>query len=54
MRESEASPKRTRGPVFVVRLQGGSRDDVHALRAILKALLRRYRLRCIGIAEERK
>jgi hypothetical protein len=40
--------------VFVIKLRARpGRDGIHALRAILKTLLRRHRLRCIDAREER-
>ena len=43
-----------RGPIYVVRLQAGpDTDGIRALRAGLKALWRRYRLRCIDAREVR-
>ncbi len=46
---------RTHGPIYVIRLQGKpGAAGIRALRAILKALLRRHKLRCISIGEERK
>jgi hypothetical protein len=42
----------TRGPVFILRLRGNGRDDIRELRWILKILLRRFGLRCIGISQE--
>jgi hypothetical protein len=44
-----------KGPIYVLRLRasGDERSDIHALRAILKALLRRWGWRCISISEER-
>ena len=43
--------KRTR-QIYHLRLQSTGGDDIRHLRAILKILLRCYRLRCISIAEE--
>ena len=42
-------------PVYLLRLRGGhsSHTDVHTLRFVLKALLRRHHLRCIGAREVR-
>jgi hypothetical protein len=40
-------------PIYVVCLRGNGRDDIRELRRILKILLRRFGLRCIGISEER-
>jgi hypothetical protein len=43
----------TRRPTFVLRLRGESGvDDIRALRAILKVLLRKYRWRCVSIRPE--
>jgi len=37
-------------PVFIIRLRGADDvRDIHALRHILKALLRRHHLVCVGI-----
>lgn len=41
---------------FVIRLVaigGNDRTSVHALRRLLKVLLRRYGFKCIGIREDR-
>jgi hypothetical protein len=39
--------------VFVIPLRGQpGTDSVHSLRAIVKSLLRRHRLRCVSIGEE--
>jgi hypothetical protein len=42
--------------VYVVRLQSAQHDGdaVHALRAALKVLLRRFRLRCISVEEQQQ
>ena len=42
------------GPIFTLRLspEPGT-EPIPALRQLLKALLRRYRLRCLSITEER-
>jgi hypothetical protein len=43
--------------VFVLRLQPVGRDDraaIRALRMLLKALLRRYQLRCLSVEEVKK
>ena len=43
----------TRKPIFVLRLCGEPGvDDIRALRAILKVLLRKYRWRCVSIGPE--
>lgn len=34
---------------IIYALRSGGGEDIHALRAILKALLRHYRWRCVGI-----
>jgi hypothetical protein len=39
------------GPIFVVRLEPVGELNVHALRAVLKALLRRHGLRCIEMRD---
>jgi hypothetical protein len=41
------------GPTFVLHLRAGlgGIDSIHALRALLKILLRRFNLRCISIRE---
>jgi hypothetical protein len=41
-----------RDPIYVLRLRGNGRDDIHELRRILKILLRRFGLRCVGISQE--
>jgi hypothetical protein len=43
-----------RGPVYLLRLQAKPDCRIHDLRAILKLLGRRYRLRCIRAREERQ
>lgn len=41
-------------PVFILRLQPKAGvDTARAIRAILKVLLRRHGLRCLGLTEER-
>jgi hypothetical protein len=45
---------RRRRPVYVLRLQSPGGDDIRRLRLLLKALLRRYGLRCLGIEEVRR
>jgi hypothetical protein len=45
--------RRSKAPVFVVRLRGrAGADSVRELKAILKILLRRYRLECVDVREE--
>jgi hypothetical protein len=41
-----------RPPVYVLRLQSLRGDDIRRLRWVLKALLRRFGLRCISIEIE--
>jgi hypothetical protein len=44
-----------RRPTFVLRLRPEPRiDAIRALRAVLKCLLRRHGLRCVGLKEEKK
>jgi hypothetical protein len=43
-----------RGPVYLLRLQAEPDGSIHGLRAILKLLGRRYRLRCISAREVRR
>jgi hypothetical protein len=44
-----------RTPIYLLRLRPGPGiDPVHALRAALKSLLRRYGLRCVSAREERQ
>ena len=38
-------------PIYIVHLQPEQGDPVHTLRAALKVLLRRFRLRCISVEE---
>jgi hypothetical protein len=38
--------------IYTARLQSRSGADIHALRAILKALLRRFGWKCISIERE--
>ena len=40
------------GPIYVIKLRGNGRDDVRALRWLLKRLLRSFGMRCIGISQE--
>jgi hypothetical protein len=46
-----ATPPR---PIFVLRLRPERNcvDPIHALRALLKRMLRKYRLRCLSIEPE--
>jgi hypothetical protein len=37
---------------YLLRLRSLRGDDIHALRAILKALLRRYGWRCVSVEKE--
>jgi hypothetical protein len=39
--------------VYVVRLRSLRGEDIHALRAILKRLLRQFGWRCVSIEQER-
>lgn len=40
-------------PVYTVKFRAEpGADPIHALRALLKAALRRYRLRCIDVREQ--
>jgi hypothetical protein len=41
-----------RRPTFVLRLRSERGEDIHALRAILKAMLRRHGFRCIEVRED--
>ena len=48
-----AMTRQPRPNVFVVRLEAAPGvDSIHALRALLKILLRQYGLRCIAAREE--
>jgi hypothetical protein len=38
--------------IYVLRLRSLRGDDIHALRAILKALLRKYGWRCVSVERE--
>jgi len=52
MTEDEPTPPTDR-PVFVLRLEAEpGRHTMHALRALLKTLLRRHRLKCLEVKEE--
>jgi hypothetical protein len=42
------------GPIFVLRLRGNGCDDVCELRRLLKILLRRFGLKCVGISREQE
>jgi hypothetical protein len=43
---------KTTRPIFVVKLQAPPNvNEIRAVRAALKVLLRRFGLRCVGIAE---
>jgi hypothetical protein len=50
------APRRARpqAPIYTIKLRGRSSgpDDIRSLRAILKTLLRRHRLRCVSVSEE--
>jgi hypothetical protein len=37
--------------IFVLKLEATGDDGIHALRRLLKALLRRYGLRCVSVEE---
>jgi hypothetical protein len=39
-------------PIFIIRLRGNGSDDIRKLCLLLKTLLRRLGLRCIGISQE--
>ena len=43
--------RRSSQPVYLIELQGTSDRDIHALRALLKALGRRHDLRCLSARE---
>jgi hypothetical protein len=40
------------GTIFVLRLRGNGDTNIHELRRLLKILLRRFGLSCIGITQE--
>jgi hypothetical protein len=48
---SEAEPPRP--VIYTARLQSRAGADIHALRAILKALLRKFGWRCVSIEQEK-
>jgi len=44
-----------RKPIFILRLEGTpGQAGIHALRALLKILLRRYGFRCVDAYEEKQ
>ena len=47
-----SGPNPPDNPIFVVRLKPQSGDGVRSLRQFLKAALRHYQLRCLGVVEE--
>ena len=50
-----APPNLQPRPIYVVRLRAEpGADGIRSLKAFLKLALRRYRLRCISLCEERK
>jgi hypothetical protein len=38
--------------IYVLHLRGNGSDDIRELRRLLKILLRRFGLRCVGISQE--
>jgi hypothetical protein len=52
--QRKARSNKPRGPVYLLRLQAEPDGSIHGLRAILKLLGRRYRLRCISAREVRR
>jgi hypothetical protein len=50
---SHQSPSSADRPTFVLRLRPEPNvDAVHALRAVLKSLLRQHGMRCLAVSEE--
>jgi hypothetical protein len=47
-------PQSPRPVIYTARLQSRSGADIHALRAILKVLLRKFGWRCVSIENEGK
>ena len=47
-------PQPPRPVIYMARLQSRSGADIHALRAILKALLRKFGWRCVSIETDSK
>jgi hypothetical protein len=47
-------PQPPRPVIYMARLQSRSGANIHALRAVLKALLRRFGWKCISIETEGK
>ena len=47
----EGSERRT-NRTYAIRLQSKHEDDIHSLRAVLKALLRRHGWVCLEVREE--
>jgi hypothetical protein len=41
-------------PIFTLKIEGKPGGSIHALRALLKVLLRRHGFRCVEAIEERK
>jgi hypothetical protein len=52
MARTEEGSEKTSGPIYVVRLKATDGDGVRALRAFLKAALRRHGLRALSVTEE--
>jgi hypothetical protein len=54
MTTAKVRSPRPKPPIFVIRLRARAGDDdaIRELRAILKILLRRHRLKCIDVREE--
>jgi hypothetical protein len=52
--QHKARSNKPRGPIYLLRLQGKPDGSIHGLRALLKLLGRRYRLRCIDAREVRR
>jgi hypothetical protein len=48
------SPADRKPVVYLLRLRSLRGEDIHALRPILKALLRRYGWRCVSVEQERR
>ena len=47
--------KRELGPVYVIRVRARpGNEGIRSLKAALKALWRRYRLRCVGVEQEQR
>jgi hypothetical protein len=54
MARTEEGSEKTSGPIYVVRLKATNPDGVRALKAFLKAALRRHGLKALSVTEEKE